>query len=124
MITIRNFQMAYGKKVILKNASIAVKKGEVTLLTGKSGAGKTTLLNLLSLNIIDPKANYEIAGQAVAYSDKKQINEIHQKYFSYVFQDYSLFSSAKVKKNLEISLAMGNSKYALPELLRLVQLEE
>lgn len=124
MITIRNFEMAYGKKVILKNASIAVKKGEVTLLTGKSGAGKTTLLNLLSLNIIDPKANYEIAGQAVAYSDKKQINEIHQKYFSYVFQDYSLFSSAKVKKSFEISLAMENSKYALPELLRLVQLEE
>ena len=44
----------YKKKVILKNVSFDIKKGEVVGFIGKNGTGKTTLLSMLC-NIIRPQ---------------------------------------------------------------------
>lgn len=47
MITLDNIKCGYGKKVILKNISSTINKGEITCLLGKNGAGKTTLFKTI-----------------------------------------------------------------------------
>jgi len=53
MLEVKNISSGYGKKQILYDVSLQIKKGEVVLLTGGNGSGKTTLLkciyNLLPL---------------------------------------------------------------------------
>lgn len=47
MIEINNLQKKFGKKVVLENVSLTIKKNEVTCLTGMNGTGKTTLMNCI-----------------------------------------------------------------------------
>ncbi len=41
--------MAFGKKEVLKNINLGIKRGEIFAIIGPSGAGKTTLLRILNL---------------------------------------------------------------------------
>jgi len=48
IITCKNLTHAYGKRVIYKNLSFSVPKGQITGLLGKNGTGKTTTINILN----------------------------------------------------------------------------
>ncbi len=48
MIVVKNLEKWYGNKMVLKNLSLEVKKGEVFGLLGPNGAGKTTLIKILT----------------------------------------------------------------------------
>ncbi len=82
MIKLDNLQCGYGKKVVLKNISGNIKKGELTCLLGKNGAGKTTLFKTI-LGIL-PALGGEI------YYDNKTFQSFNSKkfarYISYVPQ--------------------------------------
>ena len=49
MITAKNINKSYGTFQVLKDISIDLNPGEITVLFGPSGCGKTTLLRNLSL---------------------------------------------------------------------------
>lgn len=96
LIRIENCHVAYQDKLIFECNQLTIEQGQIILLTGKSGSGKTTLLNLISLNIIDANASYTIDGTIVSFQNRQQIQFLQRCYFSYVFQDYALFSSSTV----------------------------
>lgn len=48
MLKANNLKVGYGKKVVVNNINIEVKKGEILCLLGSNGAGKTTILRSLS----------------------------------------------------------------------------
>jgi iron complex transport system ATP-binding protein len=82
MITLDNIKCGYGKKVILKNISSTINKGEITCLLGKNGAGKTTLFKTI-LGILP------VLGGSILYNNKT-INAFNSRqfarYISYVPQ--------------------------------------
>ena len=47
IISIRNLNKNYGKKNIIDNLSMNLKKGDIYGLVGKNGAGKTTLIRII-----------------------------------------------------------------------------
>ncbi|MFZ3058977.1 MAG: phosphate ABC transporter ATP-binding protein [Candidatus Methanoperedens sp.] len=49
LFRIENVCMAFGKKEVLKNINLEIKRGEIFAIIGPSGAGKTTLLRILNL---------------------------------------------------------------------------
>ncbi len=49
LFRIENVCMAFGKKEVLKNINLGIKRGEIFAMIGPSGAGKTTLLRILNL---------------------------------------------------------------------------
>lgn len=48
VLILKNIQIRYGKRIILKDLNWTLKKGEKWALLGENGAGKSTLLSLLS----------------------------------------------------------------------------
>ena len=44
---LENVSFGHGSKIVLRNLSIAIEKGSITVLQGVSGAGKTTLIDLV-----------------------------------------------------------------------------
>ena len=56
-LSVNNVSFAYTDKLILKDISLSVKKGEKIAIVGENGAGKTTLVKLL-LRLYDPKDGY------------------------------------------------------------------
>ena len=47
LVELRDLTFGYGDRVILKNLSFNVPRGQVTALMGVSGGGKTTVLRLI-----------------------------------------------------------------------------
>ena len=47
MIEVKNIHKSFGTLEVLKGVDLAVEKGEIVSIIGKSGAGKTTLLQII-----------------------------------------------------------------------------
>src|SRR5512143_3612573 len=66
MLNIQSLSVAYGMRLILREITFNVAKGEVVALIGPNGAGKTTLMRSVS-GVLRPKEGViQIAGKDVA----------------------------------------------------------
>lgn len=89
----KNITFAYDKNVIYDDLSLTVDNHEFLCIVGPSGAGKTTLLRLL--------AGFEHQSKGeILYDNKELINTDT----AFVFQNYALFKSMKVKDNIAFGL--------------------
>ena len=96
IISIRNLKKNYGKKNILDNLSMNLKKGDIYGLVGKNGAGKTTLIRIiLSLANYD-SGEIELFGEI---DEKKKLYE-HKK-IGNIIETPSFYSFLTAKQNLE-----------------------
>lgn len=109
MIIGKNISKSFGKKSVLKNISIEINKGEITVVTGPSGSGKTTLLRCLSLLEIPDKGKVQINETEYIFDDKYKGNSIEVNHFpkvGVVFQNLYLWPHLTNLQN--ISLALGD----------------
>jgi len=53
----------------VKNVSLALRGGELTMLMGPSGSGKTTLLSILGCMLVPTAGEIRICGRAVTGAD-------------------------------------------------------
>ncbi|MFH1136252.1 MAG: ATP-binding cassette domain-containing protein [Pseudomonadota bacterium] len=100
-----------------------VRAGELTALTGASGAGKTTLLRMISG--LDNPDEGRIAWSGVEwFNSGAGINlRPQQRNVGLVFQDYALFPTMTVRRNLEFAAGDRNAA-AVDFMLGLIELRE
>ena len=65
LITVENVEKRFGEKVVLKDISLNVSKGEIVTILGPNGAGKSTLLKVLA-GVVPPSG-----GKVVRAKDLK-----------------------------------------------------
>ncbi len=102
-IRIKGVSIGYSAKVILKDLTLDIRRGEIIFIGGGSGAGKTTLLsNLTTLN--RPLAGeIWIGGIDVASADEDALQSVRRQ-CGVMYQLGALFNSMTVLENVMIPM--------------------
>ena len=103
VVEFKGFKKRFGSKLVHKDVSIQVRKGECLGLLGGSGAGKSVILrSLIGLEKPDD-GSVSVNGVDITGMNERQLIEIRKK-VAYVFQNGALFDSMSVYENLAYPL--------------------
>ena len=88
----------------LKDINLEINKGEFVAIIGKSGSGKSTLLNLISCMDSGYKGNYYFFDELMNKKNKKELANIRNSKFGFIFQNFNLLSKMTGYENIEVPL--------------------
>lgn len=107
----RNLEHAFGAGDetvhVLRDASLALHSGEVTLLMGPSGSGKSTLLAVLSGLLRPDSGKVHVLGTELWRLSEAQRERFRLRHFGFVFQGFNLFPSLTASEQLEMIVRWG-----------------
>lgn len=106
-IELTNVSYSYGrgalKKQILFDIDVAVKPGEIVILTGPSGSGKTTLLTLMGALRATQEGSVRVLGQELKSARQKQLVRARRQ-IGYIFQSHNLLKSLTIRQNVQMAV--------------------
>jgi len=88
----------------LKDVDLHVKKGEFVAMMGPSGCGKSTLLNLIGLLDRPGQGSVEVEGIPITRYRDKQVANLRNSTFGFIFQSFHLIPDLRVIDNVELPL--------------------
>ena len=111
VIDARDLEKSYGSGSsrfdALKGVSLQVATGETVAIVGKSGSGKSTLMHLLALLDAPDKGTLQVAGKDAQTLSKRAVNELRNKEFGFVFQQFFLTPNVSVLDNVILPLKIA-----------------
>ncbi len=121
-IELRNVSKKFGEVAAVTGVSFSVHEGELMALLGPSGGGKTTVLRMIAGLEMPTSGDVLIRGQRVNDVSVQQRN------IGFVFQNYALFKTMSVYRNIAFGLKIKKWKKSemrarITELLELFGLE-
>ncbi len=91
----------------LKGITLSIDEGESVAIVGKSGSGKSTLMHLLALLDSPTSGDLVVDGHAAESLKGKQLNELRNRTFGFVFQQFFLTPNASVLENVMLPLTIA-----------------
>ena len=101
-LSLAGISVAYGKRAVVENFSMALPRGSVGCLLGPSGCGKTTVLRAIAG--FEPVRTGEVRLDGVLVSSPQQQTPPEQRRIGMVFQDHALFPHLTVAANVGFGL--------------------
>ena len=102
LVEITDIHKSFGPIEVLKGVSLAVEKGEIVAVIGRSGSGKSTMLRCI--NGLERVQSGRIAvGDLEVTSPSTDLNVLRQ-HVGMVFQSYNLFPHLNVERNVTLAL--------------------
>lgn len=110
LLEVTGLQTGYGDLTVVRDVSLTVRAGEITVLLGRNGAGKTTTLRAITgLN--------KVSGGSVTYLGEALTDAAHKrvaKGISYVQEGKKVFRELTIEQNLLLGgFSRGLGKRAL-----------
>lgn len=98
-----------GSEVVhaLKNVTISIEAGKLTILKGRSGSGKTTLMNLLGALDKPDAGKITFMDKNITTAHDNVKNELRRKRMGFVFQSIALISMMSAYENVEFGLRVA-----------------
>ena len=102
LVDLKDVVKRYGTNTVLNGVSLAVEKGEIIAIIGRSGSGKSTMLRCV--NGLEPIQGGTVAfdGTTVNHPDT-DLRKLRQQ-VGIVFQSFNLFPHLTVEKNITLAL--------------------
>lgn len=108
MIKLNNVSKTYQTDTIetlaLKDINLHIQKSEFVAVMGPSGCGKSTLLNLIGLLDRPDQGTLEIDGVIPASWCDKDLAQLRNQSFGFIFQSFHLINDLRVIDNVELPL--------------------
>lgn len=111
-IVLENVNKIYGDKTIISGLNLTIESGSFTVLVGPSGCGKSTTLRMIAGLEESTGGSISIGGKSMNHVEPGKRN------LAMVFQNYALYPTMSVEKNIEYGLK--NNKVPKEERKRLV----
>lgn len=133
LIQLEYIQKTYGEKheenqvQALKDITVSIHKGEMVAIMGTSGSGKSSLMNILGMLDIPTAGKYLLDGREIQDKSGRELAELRNKYFGFVYQSFNLLKRTSVMKNVELPLVYskhfkGDRKAKAREMIEMVGL--
>ena len=111
----------------LKNVSIEVQEGTLTMLKGRSGSGKTTLMNSLGALDYPTSGSVIFDGKDITKLSNAKRDALRCRDIGFVFQSVALIASMSAYENVDFGMRISGVPYAerkkrVEECLKLVGL--
>lgn len=107
VIALENVSKRYGAVAVLDHLSMRVPQGAYVALGGASGSGKTTLLGILGLLEPPTSGDYYFRGESTQDFGDRQLAELRNRAFGFVFQQFSLVPSLNAWQNVARPLSFS-----------------
>jgi putative ABC transport system ATP-binding protein len=108
LIDVRNVTKIYGDGETAMRAldgiNLAVRPGELVLLTGPSGSGKTTLLSIAGCILQATSGSVRIQGREVVGLPQKALPRLRLDTIGFIFQAFNLFPTLTALQNVMLAL--------------------
>lgn len=95
--------------VAVRDASLELRGGEVTLISGASGSGKTTLLSIIGGLIPPSDGEVELGGRALRSLSQAELTMLRLRTIGYVFQGFRLIDALTAAENVELPLNLAGT---------------
>lgn len=105
-LEIKGLTMSYGKRYVVKDVSLFVRRGEIVGLLGPNGAGKTTTFNIIVGMIRPEQGRIALDGEDIS---NLPMYKRARKGMGYLPQEPSIFMKLSVKENLKAVLEIRNT---------------
>ncbi|MDR1827644.1 MAG: ATP-binding cassette domain-containing protein [Methylobacteriaceae bacterium] len=103
LISVRDLEVGFGAKTIMKGLSLNIYKGEILGFVGASGTGKSVLTRTI-LGLVSKRAGtIEVFGYDVDHLTQQEVAKIGRRW-GVLFQQGALFSSLTVKQNIQVPM--------------------
>jgi ABC-type lipoprotein export system ATPase subunit len=99
-----NLFKSFDNLEVVKDVSLAVKKGEFVSLVGKSGCGKTTLLSLLSGLERPTKGQIIIDNKDITEASEEELALFRRNHVGFIFQTFNLIPTLSAWENVALPL--------------------
>jgi len=117
VVEVRGISRCYGEGEAavhaLRDVSLCIRAGELTLLFGPSGSGKTTLLQILGALLHPSDGEVHLLQQRITGRDEEQLAALRRQHCGFVFQHYNLLSTLRVWENVAIARSVVDATGSL-----------
>lgn len=103
VVEMKSLRKSFGAKVVLKNISLALKRGENLVMLGRSGEGKSVAIKCIVGMLTQDEGACKVFGEEVSNMDEAQLKKLRTR-IGFLFQSGALYDSMSVRDNLEFPL--------------------
>jgi polar amino acid transport system ATP-binding protein len=120
LVELKDVVKRYGQHTVLDGVSLAVEKGEIIAIIGRSGSGKSTMLRCI--NGLEPIQGGTVAFDGTVVNDPATDLRKLRQHVGIVFQSFNLFPHLSVERNITLAptVVKGMAKPAARDLARTV----
>ena len=103
IIDINGLKKSFGKKNVLKNINLQVRRGENLVVLGKSGQGKSVALKCIVGMLVPDEGSVKVFGDEVAELNDEDLKVLRER-IGFLFQGGALYDSMTVEANMAFAL--------------------
>ena len=124
----RDYEMPGGVVHAVRDVNLAVARGQLVALRGRSGSGKTTFLSMVGALDRPTAGSVAVDGQVVSEMPEGELIEFRRRKLGFIFQAFGLLPVLSAAENVEVPLRLIRTEprerdRRVRELLELVGLE-